>query len=239
MTGFLRMKILRLPEKSKLVTNQLNALGQRVIDFEAVVDGKWLKCYMSNVLYMPGIRRNLFSVTSAIDNDLEVHSSKSCCKFIRDGFVNARDVRVGNLYKMDIHVVKPETSHVNKTLYELFKGKTVHLNKLHDFGTDCYVHVPKIKRRKWDAKAKNGVFVGYSDDIDGYPIWMKHDNCILRSKNVVLRPETAGKTFCLLPDEVKLKCNSKTETDESVPEVTAELLGDHDNLSNRLRNRTD
>jgi hypothetical protein len=49
-----------------------------------------------------------------------------------------------------------------KTPLELFVGKSTHLDKFHVFGTSCYVHVPKDKR-KWDPKGKRGIFVGYSD----------------------------------------------------------------------------
>lgn len=41
------------------------------------------------------------------------------------------------------------------------------------FGTECYVHVPKQKRQKWDKKGQKGFFVGYCDEKDGYRIWIK------------------------------------------------------------------
>lgn len=45
---------------------------------------------------------------------------------------------------------------------ELFTEKSARLEKFHVFGTECYVHVPKERRKKWNMKGKRGVFVGYS-----------------------------------------------------------------------------
>lgn len=55
----------------------MNAVGCGTIRLEAEVNGEWLSCHMENVLYVPGARRNLFSVTSALDKDLLLYSTKS------------------------------------------------------------------------------------------------------------------------------------------------------------------
>lgn len=90
-----------------------------------------------------------------------------------------------------------------KTPYDLFAEKAIHLNKFHVFGTDCFVHVPQVQRKNWDSKGKRGVFVGYTDDVDGYRIWIKSENyCIVRSKNVIFEPEEPGKTVSLFPVEI-------------------------------------
>lgn len=57
-----------------------------------------------------------------------------------------------------------------KAPYEIFTGRSVSLNNLQIFETNCFVQVPAEKRRKWDAKGQPGVFVGYSHDIDGYSL---------------------------------------------------------------------
>jgi hypothetical protein len=378
----------------------MDAIGKGNIRFEAMINGSWNSCVMENVLYVPDARRNLFSVTAAIDKGLIFVSDKNGCEFIKNGVVKARGVRSGQLLKMCIRVKQsPEAnlttlgtlqnwhermahqnkSHVKKILkqnsiefkdneefcghcvegkqhknvyqsrtqraaqpgeiihadlcgpmeqsslggskyflcftcdytkyrmvyfvgeksetfnkitemvgfiknqcghsvknfqcdgglefnnkkvsdflkaegikfvitnpytpqqngcaertnrtvvdlsrtllvagdlpkslwaeavntsvytlnrtgpssvegrtpYELFTGKTAHLNKLHIFGSSCYVHVPKDKRKKWDPKGLRGKFVGYSEDIDGYRILMS-SNQIIRSKDVVFEPD--------------------------------------------------
>lgn len=91
----------------------------------------------------------------------------------------------------------------DKSPYELFYGKTEHLERLRIFGTMCYVHVPDAKRRKWDAKGRRGIFVGYSDEMDGYRVWIKSENRVVRSRNVVFEPEISGRLMTLFPLEAE------------------------------------
>lgn len=48
--------------------------------------------YMDKVLYVPTARRNLFSVTSALDKGMSFHSSKNGFKFVKNNIVKARGV---------------------------------------------------------------------------------------------------------------------------------------------------
>lgn len=430
----------------------MNALGTGTIYFEAFVDGEWKLCHMDNVLYTPEGRRNLFSVSSAMDKGLDFHSSKDKCEFRNNGIVKACGIRSGNLLKMLIRVKKPEnpfnaevnvaskeslqiwherlghqnkrhvqqflkqrgvevedfgedfceacvkgkqhrsvfqtrqqrptqpgevfhgdlcgpmeckslggaeyflcftcdysrlrfvyflkqksetaekiaemlsfvknffgrspkafqcdggrefdntavtqlmklngiqfivtnpytpeqngcaertnrtvvelartmllaqglpkflwaeavntavyvlnrtgTSRVNgKTPYEVFTGKTVELNKLHIFGTKCFVHIPKEKRKKWDPKGKAGVFVGYSDGVDGYRVWIESENRIIRSKDVIFEPEKTGRTVALLPSELNdEKSKSQPEDEANVFKDSAEVSSSDRQLRNR------
>lgn len=54
----------------------------------------------------------------------------------------------------------------NKTPYELWNGV-----KLKIFGSTVMLHIPKEKRQKLDKKARQQIFVGYSDIIKGYRIY--------------------------------------------------------------------
>ena len=412
----------------------MDAIGKGSIKFEALVDEKWTSCRMENVLYVPTARRNLFSVTSALDKGMSFASSKSRCKFMKDGTVKAQGVRTGQLFKMMIRIKLPDNpcvSEVNvsskdslhiwheklghqnkrhvkellkghgidvvddnqfcgacvegkqhrssfherqqraiesgeiihadlcgpmectslggskyficftcdfsklrmiyflkekseatekiaemlqvvknqrgrpiktfqcdggmefnnaevrklltsdgitlaitnpytpqqngcaertnrtvvelartmllaknlpkflwaeavnaavytlnrtgpssvngKTPYELFTGKNIHLEKFHVFGIGCYVHIPKEKRKKWDKKGKRGVFVGYSDNIDGFRIWFESENRVVRSKDVVFEQETAGKLLTLFPSETNDDTQDKNQKGEPEP----------------------
>lgn len=115
-----------------------------------------------------------------------------------------------------------------KTPYELFMGKSIHLKNFHVFGTGCYVHILKEKRKKWDKKGKRGVFVGYSDSMDGFRVWIKSENHIVRTKDVVFDLETAGKLLTLFPGETNDDARAeehKCESDsvKSSPESSAKL----------------
>lgn len=57
-----------------------------------------------------------------------------------------------------------------RTPYELYTGKSSNLKTFYIFGTGCYVHTPKEQQKKWDAKGQQGIFVDYSEEIDGFRV---------------------------------------------------------------------
>uniref|UniRef100_A0A5S6Q658 Integrase catalytic domain-containing protein n=1 Tax=Trichuris muris TaxID=70415 RepID=A0A5S6Q658_TRIMR len=60
-----------------------------------------------------------------------------------------------------------------KSPFELwFKRGPAPIDHFRVFGAECFVHVPKQRRRKWDKKAAAGRFLGYYDEKDGYKIWL-------------------------------------------------------------------
>lgn len=63
---------------------------------------------------------------------------------------------------------KTGTSSVKgKSPYDLWHNKCVDLNEFKIFGTKVSVHVPKETRLKWDPKNREGIFLGYSENIKG------------------------------------------------------------------------
>jgi len=63
-----------------------------------------------------------------------------------------------------------------KTPYELWHGRKGATEHLRIFGTECIVHVPKVRRKKCDAKSVKGVMIGYSGQKDGYRVWIPGNN---------------------------------------------------------------
>lgn len=51
---------------------------------------------------------------------------------------------------------------------EVFLGHIVDLSDLKTFGCEVMVHVPKEKRRKWDKKSQNTIFVGFDNNTKGF-----------------------------------------------------------------------
>ena len=54
------------------------------------------------------------------------------------------------------------------SVHELYFGTKPNLRHLRVFSSIAYVHVPKEKRRKLDAKAEKFILVGYSDEQKAY-----------------------------------------------------------------------
>lgn len=104
----------------------------------------------------------------------------------------------------------------NKSPYELFRQKTTALQRFHAFGTCCYMQIPKEKRQKWDAKGKKGVLVGYSSEINGFRVWIKDENKVIRSKNVIFEPENTSKAVIITSTEMV------TQDSEDIQELKEE-----------------
>jgi len=64
------------------------------------------------------------------------------------------------------------------------------LDHLHVFGTECYIHIPKQFRKKFDKKKKVfGSMIVYLNDKDGYQVYMPSLNKIVHSHVVYFKPE--------------------------------------------------
>jgi hypothetical protein len=74
----------------------------------------------------------------------------------------------------------------SKMPLELWTGSCATVSHLCIFGTECYVHIPKQKRHKWDPKSTLGRLVGFMGEKDGYRIWMPNERKILLSRDVLL-----------------------------------------------------
>lgn len=55
-----------------------------------------------------------------------------------------------------------------RTPEEIWAGRVPNLSSLQIFGTPAMVHVPSVKRKKWDKKSTEMRFVGYADTQKGF-----------------------------------------------------------------------
>ena len=56
---------------------------------------------------------------------------------------------------------------------------------LHEFGTPAYVHVEKSNRKKWDNKARIGIYVGRDEHSNADRVYFADTNRVVTSANVV------------------------------------------------------
>ena len=94
--------------------------------------------------------------------------------------------------------------------HELYFGTNLNLRHLRVFGSIAYVHVPKEKRRKLDAKAKKCILVGYSNDQ--YQTSKRETRCCFDESASWYLPPT--------PD-----LNSNSRSDDEVSEAEMPLGG--------------
>jgi hypothetical protein len=73
---------------------------------------------------------------------------------------------------------------LNKTTYELFKRRKPNISYFHQFGCTCYILNNKAYKRKFDAKACKGIFIGYSKRSKAYRVYNSETNAVEKSIHV-------------------------------------------------------
>ena len=68
---------------------------------------------------------------------------------------------------------------LNKTPYEIYKGRKPNLTHLHIFGCKCFVHNNgKNNLGKFDPKSDKGIFLGYSNRSKAYRVFNKRTRIV-------------------------------------------------------------
>jgi hypothetical protein len=72
------------------------------------------------------------------------------------------------------------------TPHELFHGAPPDTTRLRVFGCKAYAMIPKEKRKKFDARAEQGVFIGYAEDTKAWQVlvWHNHRPVLLETPAV-------------------------------------------------------
>jgi len=105
-------------------------------------------------------------------------------------------------YLQNIIYIRPI---LEKTTYELFKGRRPNISYFHQFGCTCYILNNKLYLKKFDAKAQRGIFVGYSERSKAYKVYNSETLCVEESMHVKFDDKEPG--------------NITPEQDESVAEI--------------------
>lgn len=93
-----------------------------------------------------------------------------------------------------------------KTPFEVWTSKHFDINDLKIFGTPVFVHIPKEKRRKWDAKGEKGIMVGYGEDVKGYRVFFGEKNSVEIKRDIVFleQPKTKTEQLILLEHDTDI-----------------------------------
>src|SRR4030066_1714029 len=81
---------------------------------------------------------------------------------------------------------------LNKTLYELFKGRKPNIFLFHQFGCTCYILNNKHYLKKFSAKAQRGIFIGYSERSKAYRVYNSETNMVEESIHVKFDDKETG-----------------------------------------------
>ncbi|KAK2363159.1 putative mitochondrial protein [Trifolium repens] len=73
---------------------------------------------------------------------------------------------------------------MNKTTYELFRGRKPNISCFHQFGCTCYILNNKVHLKKFDSKACKGIFIGYSERSKSYRVFNSETKTVEESMHV-------------------------------------------------------
>jgi len=110
---------------------------------------------------------------------------------------------------------------LNKTPYELFKGRKPNIMYLRVFGCKCYVHNNgKDALGKFDPKSNGAIFLGYSSHSKAYKVFNKRTLCVQESEHV------------LFDESNSLIENDAQDEDFELGLAKKDLLPNHENRKN-------
>ena len=78
----------------------------------------------------------------------------------------------------------PTTAIKGCTPYEVWFKRKPNISNLKVFGCNAYVHIPKEKRQKLDAKSTKCIFIGYADPRKGYRMYDPGTKKVILSRDV-------------------------------------------------------
>jgi len=109
---------------------------------------------------------------------------------------------------------------LNKTAYELFKGRKPNIYYFHLFGCTCYILNNKVYLKKFDAKAQKGIFLGYSERSKAYRLYNLETVCVKESMHVKFDDKEPGS---IIPEQNESIASSEESDDYLEPDQTSEM----------------
>jgi len=97
--------------------------------------------------------------------------------------------------------LRPE---INKTPYEIWRGKKPIVKYFRTFGSKCYILRDRENLRKFDPKSDEGIFLGYSTNSRAYKVFNKRTETVMESINVII-------------DDEEIEASSKGEEIQPIP----------------------
>jgi len=73
---------------------------------------------------------------------------------------------------------------LEKTSYELFKGRRPNISYFHQFGCTYYIMNNKVYLKKFDPKAQKGIFLGYNERSKAYIVYDSETLCVEESMHI-------------------------------------------------------
>ena len=160
---------------------------------------------MHDVLHVPRLSYNLFSVSMATKRDKTVRFGRTKCQVLDKNKLVAIAIKVGELYYLKCHM------------------NGVYSNTAETQGCLCYAHVAKDERQKFDAKARKCIMLGYGTETKAYRLYDIEQKKVFFSCDVVFNENVNGIEKESVSNDsdtrfVQIKCSDEEDHTESFNE---------------------
>jgi transposase InsO family protein len=115
----------------------------------------------------------------------------------------------------------------NKTPEEVFTNEKADLSEIQLFGSKVMVHVPKEKRKKWDRKSNEYVFVGYDNNRKGFRCVDRTTGALIVSRDVkFIGDDPSAKSSEIASKNELIVTENQNDTDLSPIDTEIDLSED-------------
>jgi hypothetical protein len=213
---FLRSKSEAIEATKEFITMVENQQGKKIKTFQTDNGGEYTSEQFDNLLKGLGITRRFTIPHNPEQNGIAERKNRTLldmarCLMLQSGLPPsfwAEAVNTANYIRNRC----PSKSLGGRTPYEVWTGKKPNVSHFREFGCRVFRLDRQPNRGKFDSRAKEGVFLGYSEESKGYRVWMPNERKVEITRDVKFLEGTEKKAEIFtefVPDDL-----FKGETDE-------------------------
>ena len=171
-----------------------NQFEENIKEFHSDGGKEFKNKYVESFLSSKGIRHTVNVPYTPEQNGVAERENRIIVEAARSMLYSKSDLPLflwAEAMNTAVHVINRTgpTKQAGKTPYELWYGKSTSIENFKVFGTECFVHIPKEKRKKLDKKALKGLLVGYIENCKGYRVYVPGLRDVILSRDVLFKQE--------------------------------------------------
>jgi hypothetical protein len=137
-----------------------------------------------------GIKRKLFVARTPQENGVVERKNRMIEEMARTMLMDSKlkDIFWTQAVHIAVHIQNRVMlrNNIDKTPYELWKGRSTNVKHFGVFGSKCYIKREDGKMGKFDSRVDKGVIVGYSSTRKAYKCYNLRLNKVVESINVTI-----------------------------------------------------
>jgi len=113
----------------------------------------------------------------------------------------------------------PTKSLNGRTPFEIWMDRLPNLRHLRIFGMRAHILNKDPRKKKFDSRSKTGIFIGYSDSVKAYRIWIPNEKRVVVSRDIRVLENSSNDNNGLkedntAPDKTSTICISNTQSSD-------------------------